>query len=533
MPPLQGLQFYNDKMLTLTEHYDDFIMARTLSNPNVWHDRIPRGAYKLFNGLEQKTNIYRGGLGVQAGLNTWAEIGPSRKPAPGDPGYDNCAIGTPQTYGYGWETVAYSGYKDHWQSEPLCLNDLKYVDYAKDQIALIMRTGVDFGISMLENFNREMYIQQAMLSNRGMLMATGALAFEENAAYRFTYDPFLVMTDADGEEVPYITFPAAAELSTLNWDFLDYLRTSLADRAHEAALGKDSNMPIFGLMLDYLDFERMVKSDEELRQDWRDARASTLIDGYNMGMKTYRGFALIHDPRQPRFRVHNINADGNMVCTRVKPQKLGRQLTIGFEPVPNPEYFRAEVGLGVIFMNDVLTNLFVPSIDNLGSGTTFGPAPGLTGQWQWVNIKDNVTNQLGESGYFYGRFEIFPKPMLFSSACTVFAYRRCAHALRTVCAVQDAPPAVATALGITRAVVAADLDLTNRRVTLALAGLVSLPIGTAFNITRATGEAFAAVLIGDGSAPDYTFTWAADAANRPTEADASEFVQAEVSVVKA
>ena len=531
MPPMTGLQFYNDKMLTMAEHYDDFIMARTLKRPSVWHDRIPRGAYKLFNGLEQKTNIYRGGLGVQAGLNTWNQIGLSRKPGPGDPGFDNCAMDTPQTYGYAWETVTYNGYRDSWQSEPVCLNDLKYVDYAKEQLSLIIRTGVDFGISMLENFNREMYIQQAALSNRLMLMATGALGFEEDPSLRFSYDPFATMADVDGEQVPFITFPAAADLSTLNWDFLDYVRTSLADRAGEAALATDANMPIFGLMLDLIDFERYIKSDAELRQDWRDAgMGKQLIDGYGMNMKVYRGFALIHDPRQPRFRVHSVNADGNLVATRVKPQKLGRVLTIGNEPVPNPEYFRAEIGLGVIFMNDVLQNLFVPSIDNLGSGMTFGPAPGLTGEWKWINIPDNNDNPLGETGYFYGRFQIFPKPLLFSSACTVFAYRRCAHALSKPCAIQS-DDAVGTG-AIAGTLVADSFDATNRRVSLKLASLLGAGVGDTVTVRKSTGtdgtETFSAVLVSDSMADVYVFAWQAGADNAPTEA--ADFVAGEITV---
>jgi len=509
MPPMTGLQFYNDKMLTMAEHYDDFIMARTLKRPSVWHDRIPRGAYKLFNGLEQKTNIYRGGLGVQAGLNTWNQIGLSRKPGPGDPGFDNCAMDTPQTYGYAWETVTYNGYRDSWQSEPLCLNDLKYVDYAKEQLGLVIRTGVDYGISMLENFNREMYIQQAALSNRLMLMATGALGFEEDPTMRFAYNPFQTMADADGEQVPFITFNAGADLSTLNWDFLDYLRTSLTDRAGEAALAVDANMPIFGLMLDMIDFERYIKSDDELRQDWRDAgMGRALIDGYGMNMKTYRGFALIHDPRQPRFRVHSVSGT-NLIATRVKPQKLGRQLTIGNEPVPNPEYFRAEIGLGVIFMNEVLQNLFVPSIDSLGSGTTFGPAPGLTGEWKWINIPDNNDNPLGETGYFYGRFQIFPKPLLFSSACTVFAYRRCAHALSKPCKIQSNDAVGTGDILLAKAAVAGDVDIVNRRATLTLASLLGAGVGDTVTITKADTFTFQAKLLSDSLAPVYTFGWAA------------------------
>ena len=524
MPPYTGLQYYNQKFLSLAEHWDEFIMQRTLKNPNIWHDRIPRGAYQLFNGLEQKTNIYRGGLPVQAGLKSWSEIGLSRKAVSGDAGFDNCAMPTPQTYSYAWETVKYSGFQDSWQSEPICLEDMKFQDYAKDQLALIVRTGVDYGISMLENWNREIYVLQAMLSNRGMVMADGALGFEDSASFRFSYDPFLTTADAAGDQVPYIKYPSGLEISTLNWDFLDYLRTNLADRAGEASLAMDSGMPIFGLMIDYLDFERMIKADSNLREDWHYAQPGSLIDGYNMGMKKYRGMALMHDARQMRFRPLRLGAGSNStddesgmtIATRVLPLRAGRAATIGNVPEPNPNFYRAEIGLGVIFMNDVVQNLFVPSIDNLGSGMTFGPAPGLTGDWKWINIQDNVNNQLGQSGYFFGRFQIFPKPLLFAHDATVFIYRRCAQALGTACAVQSNSDVTSGAVAVSADAVTADFDSTNRRITLTLAHLIDAGINGAVTIKKADTTTFVAKVAADASAKTYTFVWASGATNAPT-----------------
>lgn len=534
MPPVQGLQYYNQQMITMAESYDDFIMARTLKSYNFWHDRIPRGVYKNFSGMEQKTNIYRGGLMVQAGLSTWSEIGQSRKASGGDQGYDNCNPQTPQRYDYAWETITYKGLQDAWQSDPLCLNDLQFVEQAKDQVALIVRTGVDYGISMQENFNREVYVLQAMLSNRGMLMATGALGFEDDANYRFAYDPYTTMTDANGDSVPYITYPATTELSTLNWDFLDYLRTTLADRAGEAALSMDSGMPVFGLMIDLLDFEKMIKADADLRTDWRESmsHSSKLIEGYGMGMKMYRGFALIHDPRQMRFTPYQIDpSTGEMVATRVLPQRAGRAVTIGNVPEPNPAYYRAEIGIGVIFMNDVVQNLFVVQPKDLGSGTSFGPAPGMTGLWKWINIPDPVTNMLGESGFFYGRFQIFPKPLLFSTECTVFAYRRCAHALRTACAIQSSDDVGSGAIAIKADAVAADVDVTNNRVTLTLSELLGAGVGDAVTIKKADTNTFAARMISDALAPKYVFSWVDGTSNEP--ADENDFTAAVTTVTVA
>ncbi len=512
-----GLQYYHDKMVRMTEHYDDFIMARTMKQPNIWHDRIPRGAYKLYSGLEQKTNIYRGGLGVQAGLNTWTQIGTSRKPSGADPGFDNCAPRTPQRYKIAWETTVYKGFEDSWQSDPLCVNDLKFNDAAKQQVALYVRTGVEFGISIQENWNREQYVLQALLSNRGMMLATGALEFEDNATYRFDYDPYSTVADADGNQMPYMTFDANLELSTLNWEFIDYIRHSLAGRAGEAALSWESGMPVYGLMIDIMDFERMVKADDELRKDWREADAKALIAGYGMGVKMFRGMGIIHDQRQMRFAVKGIDAaSGKMVATRVAPEREGRAVTIGNIPEPNPAYYRAEIGIGVVFMNDVIQNLFVPTLDNLGSGAVFGPAPGLSGEWKWINIQDNNGNQFGESGYFLGRFQIFPKPLLFASDCTVFAYRRCAHALRTVCEIQSHDDVGTGAIAISADAVAGDFDLTNRRITLTTASLLGAGVGDTVTIKKADANTFTATLLSDSLAPKYVFGWASGATDAPT-----------------
>lgn len=520
MPPAQGLTYYNDKFLKLAEHYDDFILARSMAHPNIWHDRIPRGAYKLYSGMEQKTNVYRGGLPVQAGLSTWKPISNSvtaaQASANGTQAFDNCQPDTPQRYKYAMETISYTGYRDSWQSDPLCVNDLKFTDQARDQVALVIRTGVEFGVSMLENWNREMYIYQAMIAGRGMVMAEGALQFEDNLTYQFTYDPFETIADEDGAQTTYIKFDANLNISTLNWDYLDYLRTTMADRCAEAAIGNEGGMPIFGLMLDIVDFERYIKGDPELRQDWRDARPTSLIDGYAMGLKVYRGFALMHDARQMRFRVKNVDSDGKVIATRVVPQKLGRDATIGQVPVPNPQYYRAEIGIGVIFMNEVIQNLFVPSVDTLGSGTTFGPAPGMTGLWKWINIPDPQTNMLGEHGFFFGRFEIYPKPLLFSFDTTVFAYRRCSQALRSKCAVELRDDVATGAVAPVADSVAADFDVANRRITLTLASKLGAGLNDPVKILKVGGDSFVATVISDALAPKYVFTWAADATNKPT-----------------
>ena len=214
-----------------------------------------------------------------------------------------------------------------------------------------------------------------------------------------------------------------------------------------------------------------------------------------------------HARRAPDALPHQgVGTDGKMVATRVSPLKAGRAVTIGNEPVSNPDYYRAEIGIGVIFMNDVLENLFVPSIDTLGSGTVFGPAPGLTGDWQWVNIKDPVSNILGESGYFYGRFQIFPKPLMHAFDCTVFAYRRCTTAISTKCAVESRADVGTGAVALAKAAAAGDFDDNLNRVTVELASAAA-GVGDAVAVKKADTNTFTGYILSDALAPKYVIGW--------------------------
>ena len=191
-------------------------------------------------------------------------------------------------------------------------------------------------------------------------------------------------------------------------------------------------------------------------------------------------------------------------------------MTIGNVPEPNPEYYRAELGIGIIWMNDVFTNLFDTPLANLGSGMTFGPMPGFNGEWQWINIRENNFNQLGETGYFYGRYRIWPKPGLFSTECTVFLYRRCPHAIVTGCEIQTRSDVADGAVAIAVAPVAGDFDGTNTKVTLTLASKIDVAVGQAVTVHNDAGANFTAYVLEDSDAPTYVFGWKLGDTNVPT-----------------
>lgn len=506
----QALADFNSSFVSLAEHWDVFLTERIDAQPLFWHDRIPREAYSLYTGLNHKRNVYRGGLMEQAGLSDWRDIAVSSNPS-----HNNCLPPDPKTYNYAFEQMTWVGKEVAWASLPLCAEDLKFQDYATEQVALIIQTGVDFGLSIQEVWNREQYTTMAVAAKRACIMTDGVSMFAGSLDKQFSYDPadYVSYTDSTGTvypKTPYITYASGIEVGTLNYEFLDFLREELSRRAAGAALSRVANMPVFGFVGDVRDWERMVLADPELRADWRMANPSALIDSYNMAFRNLRGWMVVHDPSQMRFKIlRDAGKGGAVTAVRILPMHNGRAGTIGRIPEPNPEYYNAELAIGVVFMNDILVNQFVPSITTVGSGTYFGPVDGLNGQWTWLNIPDKTTNPLGTIGNFYGRIQVFPKPGLYAVEATAVLYRRCPQIRQTGCMIDNAAGTEkgSTPVALAKAVVAGDNDTANNTVWVTLAKPVAVGPGSAVTLTG-NGVAGVVMLVADtAGAPKYKLAY--------------------------
>ena len=158
---------YNQLMMELAQHFDPMIQISVMNQPRWWHDRIPRGAYTLFNGTTHETRIYRGGLMKYAGLSQWKDINPV-------PSTTNnpCAALPYETYKYGWEALSWSGKKAAWGSDPICLDMFKFFTQAMQQLSWILSTGAEYGIQMQEVWNRDMFIYQSVAFGRSYVMSS-------------------------------------------------------------------------------------------------------------------------------------------------------------------------------------------------------------------------------------------------------------------------------------------------------------------------------------------------------------------------
>lgn len=502
-------------MVKLSEHIDTpMIVDWQLKHPSMWRDRIPMAKYPVFKGDAQTQYIYRGSNSApQAGLVGWRNVTPSAKPVGGIGGTDRCNY-SPQPFTWAYDAVSYSGKRREWVSPVFCVMDLYTQDAAKEQLSYIVSAASEVTDQTREVYSRESYLKIAADAHKFIVLADGVgLSYFDSALCRVTYDPQAV--DADGDT--YIEFDATlnGRVSTLNWGVFKLIRSYLENAAPDAGVSRDGGMPVFSLMIDVNDFETFIYNDSNVREDLRYAQPQQLIKGYDMGFRVYRGMAITHDIRQARFTGSTVTAAGALRCKRVSPRRDGRAGVVGLIPEINPDYITAEFGTAVIFLQNVAQILVPDPLSNLGSGMTFGPAPGFNGQWSWVNIKDNQTNPLGETGYFFSRFEYHLKPMRYAEHATVVLYRRCTQVVKTGCAVETASDADEEAsLAVKTA--EADFDATLRAVTITLASKLTAGLADPVSITKDDGNAFTAYILEDKNAPTYKFGWASGATNAPS-----------------
>ena len=150
-------------------------------------------------------------------------------------------------------------------------------------------------------------------------------------------------------------------------------------------------------------------------------------------------------------------------------------------------------------------------MSSLGSGTSFGADLGFNGDWKWINNRDMDKNVLGEIGYFFARFEYYPKPEDNAANAVVLLYRRCPGTLVTACGKDtndtveiDQPVAATSVVGI---------DDDNLGVATQFAVTMPEPVevalGTPVTLTDASNETIAGYIATTVAAPVYTVIAAA------------------------
>ena len=453
-----GLFKYNQFLMTTAQNFDPFMQKKEMEHPHWWLNRVPRTAYKLFDGSVHETRIYRGGLSVYAGLSDWEDINPD--PTKADP----CGPVKGKTYSYAWEARAWSGKKTAWMSDPICLDMFKFVPQALEQLGWILETGVKFGTDIQNIWNRDMFIFHSVMAGRSYIMTS---QYRGADSPRYVYDPFVKFAAKASEathtastsyvDKPFIVFSAEADVEPLNFDVLDIYRKQLERNCPEAAIGSIGGSRMYALAVSEDDVEKYIRGNEEERRYWIEANPQALINHYGFAPTTFRRWTITCDGDQLRFKLKryipsytateaaNYGGVGKKeflnkpvyIAEFVAPEYASHTgINGGAIPEANPEYDLAELAIAPIFMNQVFTNQFVPDVTTLGHGTYFGPKQGLNGKWAWYNIQtpENPDRKIGN---FKGEYEIVPKPENCAVYASSFLYRRCAEPLRSLCPAEN------------------------------------------------------------------------------------------------
>jgi len=485
----------NQQFLDALEFVDEVIEKHSHFQVNVFRSKIQRGAYTLGSGLVKKSYRFHPGTADQRGLHRWRPIQISRAASGGDPGVDACAY-NPYKVGYGFETINYTGFQTERSTDPICIRDLRFTWQFQQQLGLVLGFLADVTNSVWENLAREHYIKFTVDGGKGYVLSEGA-----PNTHTFTYDPFAV--DADGDNT--IQIAQAIPISTLNWNYLRWLSRWLQMQAPMAAIGNLDGRPSYGLVFDLEDWDKMIETDSDLRQDFRYARPTLLVENYGK-VDDYKGFALMHDIGAPRFAVKS--ADGTFITLkRVDPLVEDEAVTIGNKVTVNPDYLNAEFSLAIIFLERVYMLEIPPAGPAApGGGTSFGATPSLNGEFAWLNIQNAEDNLLRENGFYFSRFESFAKPGMHNYDAISFIYRRCPHVAPTDCNIGGTDTAAAAAeVGLASDAVAADVDATNFTLTLTLASILSEEAPEAVTIKDNDAATQVGVIADSSQAPTYVF----------------------------
>jgi hypothetical protein len=331
-------------------------------------------------------------------------------------------------------------------------------------------------------------------------------------------DRFFVMGNGSPDGIPLsvaynpfqttqLVIPASA-VSTLNWDWMQWWHQTLSLDAMKGKVGSDGDMPLFGAMIHPLDFKGMIMRDPELREDYRYADPSVLIDNYGK-VRRFQGYALMNHVLPPRYKIIDWDDTADTITLeRVLPY-TETAVTIGVRPTLNPEYINAEFAVGMVFVKDVFRLLVPSTIANPAPGFSFGAVPSLNGELKWLNILDRANNPLGEKGFFFGRYQAFVEPGTQDEYPIAFVYRRCVNIEAKPCGICGDAAAEADAWVLITAAEADPLDgetdVLHTRVLITLESCAGCEPPAAISVSYA-GDGTAdinAFLVSAGEAPKY------------------------------
>lgn len=281
-----------------------------------------------------------------------------------------------------WTNVSFSRYQKEFQSDWLCVNELRASVQAAQQIDM-----------MLQNLE-ENIVREWMLQTRDW--------YFQNCGHKIC----VLNGDPESNSIGAgSTFPAVRPASALTKGVLDrsYLRMTRDGGAKDGgAWGYAQGAPIFPVIASPEAIDGIIKLNTDIRQDvrWSD-RANELLGPLGM-FKTYGNYVFIPDLMPMRF---NWTGSGFVRVAEYTPTPA----SVGNSAELSTAYLNAEFEVSFMF-NPLVYHKLIPA-PAFSAGAAKFPAANYLGEITFINEYDLQCNHLRNKGYFLGLLSAAPKPI--------------------------------------------------------------------------------------------------------------------------
>jgi hypothetical protein len=285
------------------------------------------------------------------------------------------------------------------ESPRLSLEDLRFAVHRADQLSAIIDLMAESTRYTWENRYRDEY--DRLCANVTFCLTTGtnvgvsiidvsdAIKFEGVETEAVDLNNDFVTTGVDVDYTP------SANISNKILDSL-YFRNVRAG-AGARAYGMENGKPVFGLVLSS-EASYFLQTEAGFRDDVRySGRVNELLAPLGVE-KGFRGYYHLVDDLAPRFNVSGTSLE------RVMPYTV----TLGVT-TPNAAYETALYEAAFLLHQDVMESQ-IPAPFSGAAGVSFD-AVNFRGDYRWTNIKDEITNPDGTTGFFRGIMASASKPL--------------------------------------------------------------------------------------------------------------------------
>lgn len=287
--------------------------------------------------------------------------------------YDACDIPVYRIRS-GMDRKQASLYEVGFNTDPICIRDMKYRRNAAEEIAACLENFMDIRDQVWEWWNCDSY----MAGTRTVPLIPNYMSVFHNLSV--------------GQSVTnmHLMNPGVLTYGALDRYFSYGARAARRFNPFNSFGGSTK----LSILTDPETVEYLLKEDSATREDLRYADPGMLLQGMPV-QEVYRNYIFMTTLFPPRYVADTTRATG---LRRVMPW-LETNAYKNKKYILNPEYEAAPYQAAIVMMSGVMTNLVVPATPPLGSQTSW--LPEMTGgEVSWRNVRDNDKNKNGWKGEY-------------------------------------------------------------------------------------------------------------------------------------